>query len=334
MMKINVGVIGYGLSGRYLQAPFFEIHKGFNLHSIVTKSNNPKIDFPNVQHVLEVDDLLNNSEIDLVSICSPNPTHYTLAKRCLNHGKHILVEKPLVATLKEAMELYDLAESKGQHIFVYQNRRFDSDFLAVEKLIKSKVLGEIVSLEINYYRYKPELHQKKWKETYDPSNGIMYDLGSHIIDQSIVLFGKPERWYGQTFTQRIGSDIDDAFMVWLDYGEKKVLLRSGLLVAIDQPRYIITGTLGMAVKYGIDVQEDHLKEGISTDDANFGIEDSKNSIRYVKNYQEMSMKAEKGRWMSLYDNIFNVLMGNSLPVITKEQILTQIEILEYVRKNS
>ena len=334
MSIIQVGIIGYGLSGKYLQAPFFDIHRGFNLHSIVTKSQNPCLDFPYVNHLTEINDLLYNDEIGLISICSPNPTHYDLTKKCLEAGKHVLVEKPLVATLSEAKELYDLAESKGLHLFVYQNRRFDSDFLTLKKFIETGKLGRLVSVEMNYSRYKPALNPKKWKEIQDPANGIMYDLGSHLLDQSILLFGKPDSWYGKTFTERENSDIDDAFMIWLHYPDTNVCLRSSMLICIDQPRYVLTGTSGMAVKYGIDQQEDHLKAGIKIENESFGMEDSANALLYSDGNEKYVIPTEKGRWLNLYDNIYDVLTNGADSAVKKDDILTQIEILEDVKKFS
>jgi scyllo-inositol 2-dehydrogenase (NADP+) len=331
MKQFNVGIIGYGLSGKYLQAPFFDHHQGFYLHSIVTKNGNPKDDFPFVYHVYEADDIIYHKDIDLISICSPNPTHYQIAKKCLEEGKHILVEKPLVATLAEAKELYELAESKGLHVFVYQNRRFDSDFLTISKIIGSGQLGRLVTLDINFHRYKPVLNPKKWKEVSDPSNGIMYDLGSHILDQAIALFGRPSHWYGQTFTQREGSVIDDAFMIWLDYLDIKVCLRSSMLMVLDQPRYLIVGTEGTSSKYGIDVQEDHLKEGMKVNNPAFGMENEENSAIIGNSNGQYTIPTEKGNWMNLFENLYQVLLGNEQVIITKEQVLIQIEILESIK---
>ena len=334
MEIINVGIIGYGLSGRYLQAPFFDSFSGFHLEAIMTKNGDPKKDFPNVTHYLDVDGIIRNDNIQLISICSPNLTHFEYVKKCLEAGKHVLVEKPLVASLRQAQILYDLAESKGLQLFVFQNRRFDSDFLTVKKLIEAKMLGRLLSLDINFHRHKPDLNPKKWKESNDPSTGIMYDLGSHILDQAIALFGRPKSWYGQVFTQRDHSEIDDAFLIWLDYDDIKVCLRSSMLVSIEQPRYVLIGTEGMAIKYGIDVQEDHLKEGIAVTSPSFGVEEVKNAMTLKTSQADSKIAAEKGNWMNFFIEIYEAIVDNKAPSITREQILLQIEILDSIKNKS
>ncbi|MCY7290799.1 MAG: Gfo/Idh/MocA family oxidoreductase, partial [Ferruginibacter sp.] len=269
---INVAIVGFGLSGRYLQAPFFEHNDNFNLKVILSNAQNPKDYFPQVKVVKNIDEVLADESIDLISICSPNDTHYNYAKLALLDGKHVMVEKPFTATSKEAEELILLANKSKKILTVFQNRRFDSDFLTVQKLIKSGELGEIFNFEIHYNRFKSELNTKKWKESNSAGSGIIYDLGAHIIDQAIALFGLPLQVSGQTFTQRENSLIDDAFDLRLDYGKLQVTLRSSLLVRQPSPRYIINGTKASFIKYGIDVQEDDLKAGKLPADINFGVE--------------------------------------------------------------
>ncbi|MCU0471428.1 MAG: Gfo/Idh/MocA family oxidoreductase, partial [Arcicella sp.] len=227
---LNVALIGFGLSGRYLQAPFFETNPNFNLKTIVSNSQNPKEYFPNVNVAKSLEEVLADDSIDLISICSPNATHFDYAKKTLLAGKNVLVEKPFTATIAQAEELITLAQTVGKTLTIFQNRRFDSDFMTVKKIIEDGLLGEILNFEIHFNRFKPVLNPKKWKETVSPANGILYDLGSHIIDQTIVLFGVPKSVWGQTFTQREHSEIEDAFDIRLDYGKLKVTLRSSLMV--------------------------------------------------------------------------------------------------------
>ena len=259
---ITVAIIGFGLSGRYLQAPFFLANPNFRLKTIVTNNQNPADIYPSVQKGTSLDAVLADPEIDLVSICTPSHTHFDYAKQCLLAGKHVLVEKPFTATVAEAEELIDLAEKQKKTLSVFQNRRFDSDFMTVQKVVENKLLGELVAFEIHFDRHKPILNPKRWKEIVSPANGILYDLGSHIIDQTLLLFGKPTAVSGETFTQREGSEIDDAFDIRLNYGKLKVHLKSSLLVREEGPRYILHGTKGSFIKYGLDVQEDHLKAGL------------------------------------------------------------------------
>jgi scyllo-inositol 2-dehydrogenase (NADP+) len=331
---IKVGIIGYGLSGRYLQAPFFETNSAFLLKSIVTNSFNPKEDFPNVTVLKSADELINDPEIDLISICSPSDTHFDLAKKALLAGKHVLVEKPFTATLAEAEELFSMAKIMGKIITVFQNRRFDSDFLTVKNVISSGVLGEILCYDVHFDRYKPVLNPKKWKETVQPGNGILYDLGSHILDQALLLFGTPISVWGEKFTQREGSDIDDAFDMKLNYGKLKVKLSASLLVKEQGPRYTIHGTKGSFIKYGIDVQEDHSKEGMQPTDPHFGIELEANSglLNAELNGEDVikNIPTEKGNWAAYFQNLADAINGKTQVEVKEVQILEQIRILEII----
>lgn len=332
---LNVALIGFGLSGRYLQAPFFETNPNFNLKTIVSNSQNPKEYFPNVNVAKSLDEVLADDSIDLVSICSPNSTHFEYAKKTLLAGKNVLVEKPFTATIEEAEELIALGKETGKLLTIFQNRRFDSDFMTVKKIIEDGLLGEILNFEAHFNRFKPVLNPKKWKETVSPANGILYDLGAHIIDQAIVLFGSPQSVWGQSFTQREGSEIEDAFDIRLDYGKLKVTLRSSLLVREDSPRYIIYGTKGSFVKYGIDVQEDHLKAGLQPTNAGFGVEPSSQMGILNADVNGLGVRGTvetlTGNWGLLFQNLHDVIVDGKELFIKPEEVLEQIKIIEKVR---
>lgn len=335
---IKVGIIGYGLSGRYLQGPFFQSNGDFELKYFVTSQQITKNLFPDTQTLNSIDDLIEKNDIDLISICTPSHTHFEYAKKCLNAGKHVLLEKPVTAAFEEAETLFHLAKSKGLHLFIYQNRRFDSDFLTVKKVIESGILGEILSYEAHFDRYKPLLNPKKWKEVVSPANGILYDLGSHLIDQAVYLFGKPQDISGNVFTQRKGSEIDDAFDIYLDYGQLKVTLKSSLMVKNQGPKYIIHGTMGTFTKYGIDIQEDHLVAGYWPFNQNFGKESREFDGTVVTNFSglELTGKFEtiKGQWNLLFENISDVLQKNKPKFFREEEILTQMQIIEKIKKKA
>ncbi len=333
---LNVALIGFGLSGRYLQAPFYEANPNFNLKTIVSNSQNPKAYFPAVEVMKSLEEVLADDSIDLVSICSPNDTHYDFAKKCLLANKHVLVEKPFTATVSQAEELIQLAKTQGKVISIFQNRRFDSDFMTVQKIINEGFIGEVLSCEILFNRYKPVLNAKKWKEVMTPANGILYDLGAHIIDQSIVLFGIPQSVWGETFTQREGSEIDDAFDVRLDYGKLKVTLKSSLMVREEGPRYILHGTKGSFVKYGIDVQEDHLKAGILPNMDGFGIEPASNQGVLNSDVNGLHFRGTietlKGDWGILFQNLYEAITGKAELLVKPEEVLEQIKIMEQVKQ--
>ena len=331
---LNVAIVGFGLSGKYLQAPFFEANKNYFLKTILSNHQDPKEFFPEVNVVKNIEEILNDPSIDLVSICSPNTTHYNYVKLVLNAGKHVLVEKPFTSFSTQVIELISLAKLKNKILCVFQNRRFDSDFLTVQKLIKSNKLGEIFNFEIHYNRFKPELNSKKWKEINDEGSGIIYDLGAHIIDQAIVLFGIPKNIWGQSYTQRNNSLIEDAFDIKLDYGKLKVTLRSSLFVHELSPRYIINGSKGSFVKYGLDVQDVNLKAGMQPNENLFGIEPMEQQGKiYSYNGSDIinkSVLTEKGNWALLFQNLYDVIVNDAKLLIKTEDVFEQIKIIEAV----
>ncbi len=329
---INVGLVGFGLSGRYLQAPFFLINPAFNLAGIVTSQNIPEEIFGETKKYVSFNQLVEDPQIDLISICSPNQTHFDYTKLALEAGKHVLVEKPITASSKEAKILFDLAKSQGKVLAVFQNRRYDGDFMTVKKVIETGLLGEILSYEGHFDRYNPILNPKKWKETIGPASGIIYDLGSHMIDQAISLFGKPLAAQGQSFTQREGSEIQDAFDLRMNYGKLKVTIKSSLLVKDEGPRYVVHGTKGSFTKYGFDVQEAQLRSGWMPNMHGFGFEEP-NAFGTLKtniNGLEINSKIETipGNWDLLFSDLANAIKNNKDYCIKPEEIISQLEIIE------
>jgi scyllo-inositol 2-dehydrogenase (NADP+) len=338
MNRISVGLVGFGLSGRYLQAPFYEALPQFKLAKIVTSRPIPKEIFREAKPASSVDDLLEDDDIELIAICTPNSTHYELTKKCLQAGKHVLVEKPATATLEETKELYNIAREQKKILCVYQNRRFDSDFLTCLKLIKGNFLGDIHTYEAHFHRYKPELNAKGWKEEVSPANGILYDLGAHLVDQAIFAFGKPLSFSGEAYTQRAGSTIDDAFFIQLNYEKLRVRLKSSLLVVDQGPKYEIHGMAGSFHKTGIDMQEDHLKLGMTPGQSEYGIEATANFGDLTTTLNGVNLKAkvttETGNWQLLYLNLADSIRNGTPLIIKEEEILAQMEILENIKNNT
>ena len=333
---INVGLVGFGLSGKYLQAPFFQVNANFRLKSIVTSQDIPKNLFPDAQRIESFEKLLEDQDLSLISICSPSHTHFEYAKKCLLAGKNVLLEKPMTATSKEAEELIKLAGDLKLVLYVFQNRRFDSDFMTVKSIIESGVLGEIHSYEAHFDRYKPILNTKRWKETVLPANGILYDLGAHLIDQSIYLFGKPLNVEGSVFTQREGSEIDDAFNLYLDYGKLKVTLKSSLIIKDQGPKYTIHGSKGSFTKFGLDIQEDHLVAGLWPDQPGFGLENVEfnGKLKSEINGLDFIGKVDtiKGNWGLLFNDLFEVIQNNKTAIVQHQQIIEQLKIIQAIKK--
>lgn len=333
---LRVALIGFGLSGRYLQAPFLVANPKFHLHTVVTSgSKTPKeiYEWVNISH--DFDAVLADPDIDLVSITTPNETHFDYARRALQAGKHVLVEKPMTATAAEAKELIALAKAQNRVLSAYQNRRFDGDFQTVRKVVENGWLGELLSYEAHFDRFKPILNPKPWKETPGPGSGILYDLGAHLLDQALTLFGAPQGVEGEVFTQRQGSGIDDAFDVRLDYGRLKVRLRASLLVREPGPRYVLHGTKGSFLKPGLDVQEDHLKAGLLPGQPHFGVEpESQHGLLHTDLGGvpfRGTLLTEPGNWGLLFENLYAAIAEGAPLAVRPEQVLEQIRILERVK---
>jgi scyllo-inositol 2-dehydrogenase (NADP+) len=331
---INVAIIGFGLSGRILQEPFFRLHGGFRVHTVVTQSQDPRQFRPAVNWEKDFWRVLSNPDIHLMSICTPSATHFSMAKAALNAGKHVLIEKPATHTSAQLEELLTLANDKNLTIRVFQNRRFDSDLRTIQEVMKSGKLGRIHTYEAHFNRWKAELNPKKWKEVTADANGILYDLGSHILDQAILLFGKPNRFSGEKFKQRPDTEIFDAFDLRLFYDGLLVRLTSSLMVKADTPRYVLHGTKGSFIKHGIDLQEDHLKAGLLPNSIGFGLEEEQTFgiLTYEENGQTIqeTVPSQQGNWMPLFNELYQAIAAEKADNSSCELILNQLRILEAV----
>jgi len=278
MVKIRAGVVGFGLSATVFHIPFLLDNPAFELVAIVDRSGTQSA----LAHPLPVkilrsfDSLLELGEdLDLVVISTPPDTHFPLALASLKAGKHVVVEKPLCTSSQQAEELERVAKESGRVLAAFQNRRFDSDFLTVKDLVASQVLGELVEYEAHYDRFRPALKDggNTWKEAGDlPGTGLLYDLGSHLIDQALHLFGTPLSVTGSVMRQRPATKIDDAFHVVLRYPTLTVSLKAGMLLCAPRPRFALYGLKGSFVKFGVDVQEPQLRSGMKLTDAGFAEE--------------------------------------------------------------
>ncbi len=335
-MPLRTALLGFGLSGRYLQAPFYRAHSGFVVKRVVTsRADELAEDFPRLEPTARTEDALADPTIDLVSIATPNATHYELARAALEAGKHVLVDKPACATAAQLRDLRDLTARKKLHLFVFQNRRWDSDFLTVRQLLSGSALGELVNYEARYDRWKPAPNSKAWKETPGPGAGMLYDLGAHLIDQAIALFGRPEDVRGEAWMQRDDSIIPDAFDLQLTYSKQlRVSLSCSLLVREPTPRYTLHGRRGSFVKYGIDVQEDQLRAGMTPRDAGFGDEPRKQDGTLHTEHDGLTYRGTvrtlPGHWLGLFDNVHRVITEGASPAIPLDDVIAQLELIEAV----
>jgi scyllo-inositol 2-dehydrogenase (NADP+) len=331
---INTGLLAFGMSGKVFHAPFLDAHSGFNFAAVVERTKKlAQKEYPSVKSFNQVDELLADENIDLVVINTPNYTHYDYAKQALNAGKHILVEKPFTATSEDAKELFTLAEKVNRKIFVYQNRRYDSGFNSFKNVIDSGQLGKLVEVHFRFDRYRNEIGPKSFKEEPMPASGLLYDLGAHLVDQAIFLFGRPSKFYKTLSKNRVGTKVDDYFAIHLIYPELNVFLSANMLVADIQPAFVVNGMKGSFVKNHADVQEDQLKAGIKPTDDIYGIEKPEDAGKLTLVTENGGREIEnivspKGDYMQFFDAVYLSLTQNMPFPVKEDDIIAQLEILE------
>lgn len=333
MKTIKVAMAGFGKGGRIYNAPVISSVEGLEITRIMTSSSEnieaAKKDFPKAKVVPHLDQLLDDPEIDLVVITLPNHLHKDSAKQALEAGKHVLVEKPFTATVEEANELIDLAKKKDLILSVNHNRRFDSDILTVQKIIEEGRLGKVMEYEAHFDRFRTEI-KDSWKEKDEvPGSGLLYDLGSHLIDQALMLFGTPEEVFADLRKQREGSEVVDNFEILLYYPELKVILRAGSLVKEKGPRYKVHGRKGSFIKYGMDPQEELLQAGKKPNDTpNWGRETEEIWGKLNTVEEERQVESERGDYRKLYQNLYNAILGKEELLVKPEEAREVIKVIE------
>jgi scyllo-inositol 2-dehydrogenase (NADP+) len=321
--KIRVGVAGYGKAAKFFHIPFLRTLEQYELVSILQRSTDEaKNDFPELTIARSIDELVQQQDLDLVVITTSNDTHFDFAKKAMLAGKHVVVDKPFTNTLEEATELIRIAKEEGKILSVYQNRRYASDFITMRKLLAEKLLGDIHEFNATYDRYRPEPVQGAWREVDKPGSGVLYDLGPHLIDQALTLFGHPSYITADIRKQRPHARVDDFFNIWLDYGFLKVILHSGMLVREQGPRYMIQGTKGSFLKSGEDPQEVRLKAGDLPVGEDWGREPvSSDGILHTEKDGKVirrTVPTEAGNFGLYYTNLYDTLV-NGAPLQEKPE---------------
>lgn len=338
MRQVRVGIIGFGLSGSVFHAPLIHHLEEFVLAKVVSSdAEKVKSKYPHVEVVSDVDSLLADDQIELVVICSPNLTHGLYAKAALMANKHVIVEKPFVIHHEEGLELIDIAKEKNRVLSVYQNRRWDNDFLTVTKFLETGALGEVHSYESHFDRYRPSVIGR-WREQNLDGSGTLYDLGSHLIDQAIQLFGRPHTVTADLSTQRVAAQAIDYFDISLGYGHLKVMLRSGSLVKRPGPRFIIHGHQGSFIKYGLDPQENDLKAGKLPSDPAWGLDDEQLYAQIEVEFSQGltwrgALESARGAYEAYYLGMYEAIVNHQdAPVLPMEAVET-IKVIEYALKS-
>lgn len=336
-IMINVGIVGYGLAGEVFHAPIINSVDNLNLSKIVSsrKEAVEKVQkkYPDTKVIPSFELLLEDPSIDLVVIGTPNTCHFELAKRALMRGKHVVVEKPFTVNSRDSDELIELSRKIGKILTVNQNRRWDSDFLTVKKIIEKGFLGSIVEYEAHFDRFRRDIKPNAWREDDIPGSGMLYDLGSHLIDQAQCLFGLPNEIYCDIDIKRNGGKVDDYFEMILYYESVKVILKSSMLAREPLPHFTIHGDKGSYIKYGMDVQENHLKSGyspLSID--NWGEEPSElwgtintdiEGVHFIG-----KIESEKGNYRTFYENVYRAILGEEELIVKPREARNTIRIIE------
>ena len=332
---LNVGLIGYGMAGQIFHAPIILAVPSLHLKTVVERTSaKSKEHYPWVEVVQDIQAVLKDETIDLVVIATPNVTHYELAKQALLKGKHVVVEKPFTVTSQEAKELIDLALQQRLVLSVYQNRRWDGDFITVKRVLENHLLGRITEYEAHYDRYMNVLRPNTWKEKALRGSGIVYDLGSHLLDQAQMLFGLPQSITADIRSQRDGTEIEDNFEIILAFANSlKVTLKASMLVRELGPHFILHGTQGSFVKYGLDPQEAALKRGLRPQDDPFWGSDAEtqwgklNTVVSGLHFQG-KIETALGDYRSYYRNVYDAITSQDDLLVKPEQAWNTIRMIE------
>ena len=330
---INIALIGYGFVGKTFHAPLLQSVDGLKL-AVVSSRDEEKVkrDLPDVQVVATPEEAIQHPDVDLVVIASPNATHAPLAALALNAGKHVVVDKPFTLDMQEARDLIALADEKQRLLSVFHNRRWDSDFLGIKQVIEEDRLGKVKLFESHIDRFRPEV-RVRWREQNVPGSGLWFDLGPHLIDQTLQLFGLPQSVQGNIATLRDGAEINDWAHVVLNYPEHKVILHASMLVAGGTSRFTVHGDKASVVKARIDQQEAQLLAGVIPGSESWG-EDSDDMVLFDAAGDATRLKTPKGDQRQYYINVRDALTGTIGNPVHPVEALAVMAVLEAAVRSS
>ncbi|SON55272.1 putative oxidoreductase YvaA [Hartmannibacter diazotrophicus] len=331
MPELKVGLIGFGLAGSVFHAPLIASEPRFELAAVATSRTLPA-EFARAETVADPLALIADPAIDLVVIASPNASHAPLARAALMAGKHVVVDKPFTIDVREADALIDLARLKERHLSVFQNRRWDGNFLTVRQLLDEGAIGEVRYCEIHYDRFRPEL-KAGWRETLIPGAGTLYNLGPHLLDQALCLFGKPRSVLADIAIQREGAEVDDYVHIVLDYGRLRVVLHASTLVPKEGPRLIAHGKSESLYQFGMDPQEPQLAAGLRPGQPGWG-EAEDVSVVVGAGESERTMPVRPGAYECFYRAVAASILDGAPPPVTLDDAHTLMTMIEAARRSA
>ena len=339
MKPINTAICSFGMSGWVFHAPFISTHSGFHFYAVWERSKNlAQEKYPAVKTYRTLEEVLADDAIELVVVNTPNTTHYDYTKQALLAGKHVVCEKPFTVTVAQAEELIALADEKKLKLSVFQNRRYDSDYKTIKSVLDQKLLGNIVEAEFHFDRFKEEISPKAHKEVPMKGTGALYDLGSHLIDQALQLFGMPTAVFADIAVMRPVSQVDDYFEVLLYYPSSRVRIKGSYQVREALPGYVLHGSKGSFIKPKTDMQEAQLQAGMLPTDAAYGIEpETEKGLLHTEvdgNIIKEYIPSHNGNYTDYYEGIYQSIRNNAPLPVTATEGMQVIKIIEAAFKSS
>lgn len=337
---IRCGVIGFGLAGRIFHSAVIDATDGLSLAGIVQRTGDAaSTAYPQVPVYRSLEAMLEQAEIELAVVATPNQSHAPLAAQCLRAGKHVVIDKPVAVTAAEAASLLPVAQAAGRHIFAYHNRRWDGDFLTVQQMIRENRLGSVRAFESHFDRLRPTPKAGAWREEPEPGSGILLDLGSHLVDQALALFGLPDAVWADARAEREGSRVDDTFDLRLFYGEVAVWLRSSSLATMPAVRFLVHGTDGSYRKDGLDPQEDALRAGDLFASTPWGVDPEAawgriTTLREGNRVEHTTVPTLPGDYRGFYANVRDTLLGQAQLAVSLIDGWRTLRLLEWARQSS
>jgi scyllo-inositol 2-dehydrogenase (NADP+) len=338
---IRVGLIGFGLAGQAFHAPVIRGVPGLELACILERhGSHAKERYPSVRVARTLEEMLSDETIRLCVVATPNDSHFDLTKACLMAGRDVVVDKPLTPTMAEAVELVRIAAAQHRLITVYQDRRWDGEFATIRDLLAKETLGRLTEYEARFDRFRVEPKPNAWRERANqPAAGVLFDLGPHLIDQALVLFGEPETITASAFCQRETSEVDDAFDVCMEYPHLRAMLRARIIAFAPGPHLLIHGTKGSFIKYGMDPQEERLRSPNFPDGTDWGAdwgvetEDAWGTLTLV-GQPGKKIKTARGDYRGFYTNVRDAIEKGMPLDVTPEQALRTMRGILLARKSS
>ncbi len=337
---IRCGVIGFGLAGRIFHSAVIDATEGLTLAAVVQRTGDAaRAAYPAVPVYRSVEAMLEEADIEVAVVATPNQSHAPLAEQCLRAGKHVVIDKPVAVSAAEAASLLPIARAAGRRVFAYHNRRWDGDFLTIQQLIREERLGEIRAFESHFDRLRPTPKANAWREAPEPGSGILLDLGAHLADQALALFGLPEAVWADVRAERAGSQVDDTFDLRLYYGNVAVWLRSSSLSTLPAVRFLLHGTKGSYRKDGLDPQEDALRAGDFFRSSPWGIDPESawgqiSTLGDGNRVEHTVVPTLPGDYRGFYANVRDTLLGRAEQAVTLLDGWRTLRLLEWARESS